>query len=148
MSLVTRDPATGLRRGPIRFPNGRPPTPFGCRWCGTEQGGHGRRWAASARVHQWARPTDAQILTRMKDRIRARREAAPTQYHATTHWDVDQTGEAADPYCADCGTTCCPRWNRIYDRLQLRRQGLRRWPRTSGTRGGWGGDARPNDEPF
>lgn len=67
-TLVTRDPATGLRHNPIRHPETKPPTPFGCRWCGTEQGGHGRRWIPSAGLHTWERPTEAQILARMKAR--------------------------------------------------------------------------------
>jgi hypothetical protein len=80
-------------------------------------------------MHAWKRPTRAQILARMRARRRARLEAPPTQYHATTAWAPDAGGESADPYCADCGTTACRRWDRIYDQIQLRRQGLRRWPR-------------------
>ncbi|MFF6844707.1 hypothetical protein ACFY8X_38955 [Streptomyces tanashiensis] len=128
MSLVTRDPVTGLRRNPIRFPDGNPPTPYGCRWCGTGQSGHGQRWKASVGIHRWELPTRAQVLARMRARRRARL-AGPEPLHATTGWAPDHTGESADPYCADCRTDTCARWNRIYDRLQLRRQGLRRWPR-------------------
>ncbi|MEU8834853.1 hypothetical protein [Streptomyces sp900116325] len=65
MTLVTRDPDTGLRRGPIRFPDGSPPPPFGCRRCGVEERHH---WF----VHDWERPTDVQILARMKARRVAR----------------------------------------------------------------------------
>lgn len=64
MDLVTSDPATGLRRGPIRWPDGKPPTPFGCRRCGHPENRHGLGW------HRWERPTKAQMLARM----RARRE--------------------------------------------------------------------------
>ncbi|MFF1834164.1 hypothetical protein ACFVXE_08155 [Streptomyces sp. NPDC058231] len=66
MTLVTCDPDTGLRRGPVRFPDGNPPPPFGCRKCGMEAGHH------YADVHRWERPTDAQILARMKARRVAR----------------------------------------------------------------------------
>ncbi|WP_062214725.1 hypothetical protein [Streptomyces sp. NBRC 109706] len=51
-----------------RYPDSQPPTPFGCRWCGTEQRGHGSRWVASAGMHQWEQPTRAQILARMRAR--------------------------------------------------------------------------------
>ncbi|MFF8840535.1 hypothetical protein [Streptomyces sp. NPDC015130] len=128
MTLVTRDPATGLSRNPIRYPDGQPPTPYGCRWCGTEQGGHGRRWKPGAGLHVWEQPTDAQILARMRAR-RTARLAGPAPLHATTAWAPDPDGESADSYCRDCGTSACPRWWRIDNRLQLRRQGLRRWPR-------------------
>lgn len=72
MGLVTRDPATGLRRGPIRYPDGQPPTPFGCRWCGTHRHHHGRSWSPARGMHAWERPTDAQILARMQARRAAR----------------------------------------------------------------------------
>nr|WP_051766082.1 hypothetical protein [Streptomyces sp. NRRL F-5135] len=48
-----------------------PPSPFGCRWCGIDRRSHGRQWVASQGMHAWERPTDAQILAR----IRARRAA-------------------------------------------------------------------------
>ncbi|WP_327385044.1 hypothetical protein [Streptomyces sp. NBC_01207] len=66
MTLVTRDLATGLRRGPIRFPDGRPPTPYGCRWCGSPQGHHGAGYCLTGRT--WTPPTRAQILARMRAR--------------------------------------------------------------------------------
>ena len=68
-TLVTSDLATGLRRGPIRWPDGTVPTPFGCRRCGHPESHHGRG------AHQWERPTKVQILTRMRVR-RERRLAA------------------------------------------------------------------------
>lgn len=79
MSLVTRDPITGLRRGPVRFPDGQPPTPSGCRWCGTPQESHGWGWIASAGLHGWEPPTDSQILARMHARAAARRSARSTE---------------------------------------------------------------------
>ncbi|MFF6903459.1 hypothetical protein [Streptomyces hydrogenans] len=141
MSLLIRDPATGLRRGPIRYRDGQPPIPSGCRWCGVGHYGHAQRWKPGAGWHTWEQPTDAQILARM----RARRSAPPALLHATTGWAPDPDRESADPYCKDCGNTACPRWNRIYDRIKLRQQGLRRWPRPTGKySGGWGaGDSFP-----
>ncbi|GLX54465.1 hypothetical protein Shyhy01_74140 [Streptomyces hygroscopicus subsp. hygroscopicus] len=54
VTLVTRAPSTGLRRGPIRFPDGHPPVPSGCRWCGMPEGTHGRRrYIPSAGTHAW-----------------------------------------------------------------------------------------------
>ncbi|UDM00030.1 hypothetical protein [Streptomyces longhuiensis] len=68
-----RDVITGVLHGHIRWPNGRPPTPSGCRWCGTEQSGHGRRWTPGHGIHAWMQPTQAQILARMKARRAARK---------------------------------------------------------------------------
>lgn len=64
--LVTSDPATGLRHGGIRWPQGTIPTPFGCRGCGYPENQHGFG-------HRWERPTRAQILARMLAR-RAQRQ--------------------------------------------------------------------------
>lgn len=75
MTLVTRDPATGLRRGPVRYPDGRPPVPSGCRWCGVEHRRHGRRWSDASGWHTWTAPTSAQVLARMRARRAARPEA-------------------------------------------------------------------------
>ena len=60
-----QDAATGMMHDHIRFPAGTVPTPFGCRWCGTEQSGHGRRYMRGKGLHAWERPTDAQIKARM-----------------------------------------------------------------------------------
>lgn len=46
--------------------------PHGCRWCGDEEHHHGSQWHPTAGMHQWTRPTPAQILDRMTAR-RARR---------------------------------------------------------------------------
>lgn len=75
MTLVTRDRTTGLRRGPIRFPDGSPPLPFGCRWCGIPQETHGWTRIESAGMHEWVQPTKQQTLARMKARRRARAKA-------------------------------------------------------------------------
>jgi hypothetical protein len=72
MTLVTRDPATGLRRNGIRWPDGTAQPPFGCRWCGEERRCHGLHHVPGAGLHEWARPTDAQVLARMKARRRRR----------------------------------------------------------------------------
>lgn len=73
MSFVSRDPVTGMRHGGIRWPHGTTPTPFGCRWCGDEQHHHGRQWTPRfEQGHYWVRPTNAQILKRMKARREAR----------------------------------------------------------------------------
>lgn len=68
-----RDAATGLRHDHVRYPAGTAPTPFGCRWCGTEQGGHGSRYMRGKGLHRWERPTEAQILARMQARRNARK---------------------------------------------------------------------------
>jgi len=68
-----RDAATGMLHGHIRWPDGTAPTPFGCRWCGDEQGGHGRRWMAGHGMHSWVRPTEAQMKARMLARRNARK---------------------------------------------------------------------------
>jgi len=41
------------------------PNPNGCRWCGEDQGRHGRRYARSVGMHSWTEPTRAQRLARM-----------------------------------------------------------------------------------
>jgi hypothetical protein len=68
MTLVTRDPATGLRHSGIRQPNSQPPTPSGCRWCGVDQREHAQRWKLPAGWHQWPQPTQDQIKRRMQER--------------------------------------------------------------------------------
>lgn len=68
----------------IRYPADRPPPPFGCRWCGTEHGGHGRRWIPGKGIHRWEQPTNAQILARMRARRAARLNAQPAQFHVAT----------------------------------------------------------------
>lgn len=72
-ALPYRDEATGIRHGYVRWTADRPPTPFGCRWCGDEQGHHGRQYLRSRGVHGWERPTEAQIKARMRARRNARK---------------------------------------------------------------------------
>lgn len=55
------------------------PTPFGCRWCGTAQRGHGQRWVPGQRIHGWVEPTRQQIEARMRVRLAARRHATPKE---------------------------------------------------------------------
>jgi len=66
-------------------------------------------------MHSWERPTNAQILARMRARRAARLNAAPPKYHATTRW-TGTPGDPEDPgyeLCADCGTENCARYLRI-----------------------------------
>lgn len=67
--------ATDLHHGPIRHPDGTPPPPYGCRWCGYDRAEHRRRRTAAAGLHTWERPTRAQTLARMQARRSARAEA-------------------------------------------------------------------------
>lgn len=139
-TLVTRDPATGLRRNPIRHPDGQPPDPFGCRWCGTPQYHHGRSYNAGAGMHGWERPTNAQILARMRARRAARITAPAPRYHATTRW-TGIPGDPEDPgyeLCADCGTETCAQ----YLRIQQRRARALTDPAAQSCGGGW--DTNPN----
>jgi len=69
-----RDANTGMLHGHIRWPHGTVPTPFGCRWCGTERSGHGRRYLPGRGMHAWEQPTQDQIKARMLAR-RAERKA-------------------------------------------------------------------------
>jgi len=74
--LWSVDATSGMRHGPVRFPDGNPPPPHGCRWCGRPTYQHGARdWMAAAGQHGWTRPTPAQTVARMKARRAARTEA-------------------------------------------------------------------------
>jgi hypothetical protein len=66
-----RDPTTGMLHGLIRWPNGKPPTPNGCRWCGIDHQRDGQLWIPGRGFHQWEPPTDAQTKARMIARRRA-----------------------------------------------------------------------------
>ncbi|MFI0268619.1 hypothetical protein [Streptomyces luteogriseus] len=65
--------ATGIAHGYVRWPDGRPATPFGCRWCGTQQSHHGRSYMRGRGMHGWEQPTQAQIKARMVARRNARK---------------------------------------------------------------------------
>jgi hypothetical protein len=67
------DTATGMVHGHIRWPRGTVPTPYGCRWCGAQQGAHGLRFMPRRGLHRWERPTEAQIKARMLARRAARK---------------------------------------------------------------------------
>lgn len=55
----------GLRRSGIRYPDGTPPVPGGCRWCGAPYLGHAQGiWVAARGWHQWEEPTTAQVRAR------------------------------------------------------------------------------------
>ncbi|MFF4900523.1 hypothetical protein [Streptomyces sp. NPDC001068] len=71
----TRCRTCGLDHGPVRHPDGTPPHPYGCRWCGIEPAEHRQRRTAAAGLHAWARPTNVQILARMRARRAAHTEA-------------------------------------------------------------------------
>ncbi|OKI04960.1 hypothetical protein A6A06_09725 [Streptomyces sp. CB02923] len=47
------------------------PEPYACAWCGVSLP-HGRQYMKSVGMHKWVRPSDAQILARMKARRAAR----------------------------------------------------------------------------
>lgn len=117
-------------------------SPYGCRWCGDELHHHGQQWAPIIGMHSWLQPTQAMILERMTRRRADRLAALPPVFHATTGWSADLTGESADPYCADCKTDVCHRWDRIQTRLNQQRWGMPRRARRSGKAAGsgWGGD--------
>ncbi|WP_411092243.1 hypothetical protein [Streptomyces sp. 049-1] len=78
--MITKHPSTrcktcGLHHGRVRHPDGTPPHPYGCRWCGIDPAEHRKRRTAAAGLHTWQRPTNAQILARMRARRVARVEA-------------------------------------------------------------------------
>jgi hypothetical protein len=144
VALLHTDPLTGLKRSRIRFPDGHPPTPFGCRWCGQTQRAHGYgpTHLPGHGFHAYTQPKDAQILARMRARRRVRASAAPAVHHATVAWSGSSIpDDEGDPYCADCRVDGCPRFLRIQ----------RRHARANSTRIGgglWGGfTSRPRNLP-
>ena len=135
-----RDPATGMLHGPIHYPDGRPPVPSGCRWCGQAENAHAPFWRPGKGFHRYEQPTTAQILARMRARRAARLNTLQTEYHATTNWEGDHHGEPVAEYCADCGRDDCPRWLRIQKRLDEQRLNWLPWPSYA--------DAYPDERPF
>lgn len=89
-----RDTVTGMLHGHVRWPNGSAPTPFGCRWCGIEQGGHGRRWMPGRELHAWEQPTQTQILARM----RARRAAWKSTCRCVEPWEQMPFAPVVNPW--------------------------------------------------
>jgi hypothetical protein len=81
-----RDVETGMHHGNIRWPEGQPPTPYGCRQCGFERRFHGRRSLLGRPSHLWEQPTQAQIKARMVARRTARKSVCrcpdPMEYGA------------------------------------------------------------------
>ncbi|MFD9721060.1 hypothetical protein [Streptomyces sp. NPDC059076] len=117
-----RDETTGMLHGHIHFPDGSPPAPSGCRWCGQEKRLHGRWWRPGKGYHSYEMPTQAQIKARMRARRRAHIYRPAAVYHATTAWtgEPDGDGEGSE-YCADCGQEGCFRYWRFRWRLDARR---------------------------
>lgn len=66
-----RDSVTGMLHGHIRWPHGKVPPPFGCRWCGHPRP-HGLQSMPRRGLHEWEQPTEAQIKARMLARRAAR----------------------------------------------------------------------------
>lgn len=89
-----RDAATGMLHGHIRWPQGRPPTPGGCRWCGCEKYGHGQTWLPGRGFHRWERPTQAQIKARML----ARRAAFKAVCRCVGPWEQYPLAPRVDPW--------------------------------------------------
>jgi hypothetical protein len=93
-------------------------------------------------MHAWERPTNAQIIARMKTRRDVRLTTSPPKHHAATRY----SGTAGDPedegyaLCADCGTDACAQ----YQRIQIRIAASRTEPAVQiGSGGGWGANAHP-----
>jgi hypothetical protein len=103
-----RDAATGMLHGHIRWPDGRPPTPFGCRWCGIARGwDHCQLWIPGRGFHVWQQPTQAQIKARML----ARRNARKAVCRCVEPWEQQPFAPVVDPY--RCEAEHC----RMHDRL-------------------------------
>jgi hypothetical protein len=64
--------------------------PFSCRWCDIPQRRHGRQHTAPAGWHTFERPTDAQILARMRARRAARTARPPYEARDTLRTAVDR----------------------------------------------------------
>lgn len=66
------NPDTGLLHGHIRWPDGRPPVPSGCRRCGRKADWHTAYYVPYWGYHEWVPPTAQQVMLRMLARRRAR----------------------------------------------------------------------------
>ena len=104
------DAATGMVNGHIRWPHGTAPTPFGCRWCGSERRSHKQLFLPRRGFHRWERPTEAQIKARMLARRNARKSVCrcpdPMEYGAPQPF-----APVVDPW--KCEAEHC----RMHDRL-------------------------------
>ncbi|MGA5202732.1 hypothetical protein [Streptomyces variegatus] len=99
--LPLTDPATGMRRGPVRHPNGKPPQVLGCRWCGEFHPGR-NGWALSVDLHEWTRPTDAQIEARRAAHgIAAEPEPAPAGAERTVCGAMTHNSVGQERFCED-----------------------------------------------
>ncbi|MFE4329686.1 hypothetical protein ACFRQM_09540 [Streptomyces sp. NPDC056831] len=112
MPLITRDETTGHRRSVIRYPDGTPPRPAGCRWCGVAEDVHDVRWSDAASFHVWATPTAAQVKARIL--AHATHATHGTPQHAAPTAPQTLLGasiaafQAANQHIRDGCTTCTP----------------------------------------
>lgn len=61
-------PETGLLHGVIRWPDGHLRPMFGCRRCGIDNKYHPSFYVPYWGYHEWERPTNTQIMLRMRAR--------------------------------------------------------------------------------
>ncbi|WP_063754222.1 MULTISPECIES: hypothetical protein [unclassified Streptomyces] len=113
------------------------PSPFGCRWCGEQAAHHGSRYVRSRGMHAWERPTNTQILARMRARRERRLNVKPV-YHAATRWVASSNPEEGIPLCGGCFTESCVPWLRVQRHLDRIRWDLAR--STPSKPGTWGGE--------
>lgn len=88
------DGTASIRFGNVRWPDGRPPTPFGCRWCGDERGHHGHQYLRGRGIHVWEQPTREQIKARML----ARRAARKAVCRCVEPWQQYPLAPVVDPW--------------------------------------------------
>lgn len=92
------DETTGLRRGAVRYPQGSPPLPGGCRWCGVIPLTHGPEgmWTAGKGFHAFEPPTAAQEAARRAARQMPEPVDLTTGCDAMTHNSV-----GAERFCVN-----------------------------------------------
>lgn len=105
--FLYRDCDTGMAHGNIRWPDGQPPAPYGCRWCGAEQRYHGRRSLLGRASHAWEQPTQRQIKARML----ARRNAFKDKCRCVEPWQQQPFAPVVNPW------TCEAAECRMHDHL-------------------------------
>ena len=96
--LPLTDPATGMRRGAIRHPNGQPPAVLGCRWCGEFHVG-ATGWALSVDWHQWTAPTEAQVEAR-RAALGIAEEPVPAETERTVCDAMTHNSVGSERFCA------------------------------------------------